>query len=133
MSLSLNVNDPLPTILIPAINSEHIEAYGHVSDDFNPIHFDTKAAQLAGFPNRIVHGMLVMGLCTKLVSAWVSSNLLIKDYQTTFHHPLIVGDSLKIQGNIKNKENLPVRISFNGCNQDNKIIITGEILVEGVK
>lgn len=133
MILSLTTNDPLPTILIPAIDAELIEAYGLISNDLNPIHFDTKAAQFAGFPNRIVHGMLVMGLCTKLVSHWISSNLIIKDYQTTFHHPLIIGDSLEIEGIIFKTENLQVQISFKGCNQDNKIIITGEILVAGVE
>jgi acyl dehydratase len=49
----------LPTIYIPEIKDEHIATYGEVSNDFNPLHFDKKAAKQAGFSDRIVHGMIV--------------------------------------------------------------------------
>ncbi len=119
----------LPTIYIPEIKDEHIATYGDVSNDFNPLHFDQKAAKQAGFSDRIAHGMMTMGISTKLISPWLSSNCFIKEYESSFHHPLFIGDSLQINGEIVELSCSFARISFKGINQRRQIVISGKILV----
>jgi 3-hydroxybutyryl-CoA dehydratase len=121
----------LPTIYIPEIKDEHIATYGEVSNDFNPLHFDKKAAKQAGFSDRIVHGMMTMGISTKLISPWLSGDCFIKEYESSFRHPLLIGDSLHIYGEIAELTCSYAHISFKGINQRNQIIITGKIVVEG--
>lgn len=128
----LKLSDSLPTIYIPEIKDEHIKRYGQVSNDFNALHFDHEAAQAAGFPGRIVHGMLTMGVSTKLISPWLSSCLLVKNYETTFRHPLILGDSLRIEGEIVEISETHALITFQGMNQHDHIIVIGEILLKEV-
>ncbi|WP_332694344.1 MaoC family dehydratase [Halalkalibacter lacteus] len=121
----------LPTIYISKIKEEHIATYGEVSNDFNPLHFDKKAAKQAGFSDRIVHGMMTMGISTKLISPWLSSDCFIKEYESSFRYPLLIGDSLHIYGEIAERTCFDARITFKGINQHSQIIITGKILVEG--
>ena len=49
-------------------NADVVE-YSKVSYDSNPLHFDTQCAQNAGFPDRIVHGMLVASLFPRIISS----------------------------------------------------------------
>lgn len=120
----------LSTIHIPQITSEHIEAYGNVSNDFSLLHFNKDAAQNSGFPNRIAHGMLSMGMSTRLISSWLSNQRMIKDYETSFLRPLILGDSLTIEGKVTALEK-EQEIKFSAYNQHDEKIIAGRILIEG--
>ena len=49
------------------LSAADIDAFAQASGDHNPIHTDTAAAQAAGFPDRIAHGMLL--------ASWVSAAL----------------------------------------------------------
>ncbi|MFC0562172.1 MaoC family dehydratase [Halalkalibacter alkalisediminis] len=120
----------LPIIYIPEIKEEHIIDYGNVSNDFNPLHFDKKAAEQAGFPSIIAHGMMTMGISTKLISPWLSNDYFISEYESSFHKPLLVGDSLHLVAELIKQQETYARISFKGVNQDRKTIITGKILVK---
>ncbi|WP_227939281.1 MaoC family dehydratase [Alkalihalobacillus deserti] len=122
----------LPPIYIPEIKEEHITDYGNVSNDFNPLHFDKKAAKQAGFPTIIAHGMMTMGISTKLISPWLSKDYIISEYESSFRQPLLVGDSLHLVGKMIKQKETYARISFEGVNQANQTIITGKIWVNSI-
>ncbi|MGH8881642.1 MAG: MaoC/PaaZ C-terminal domain-containing protein, partial [Stackebrandtia sp.] len=44
------------------VTRDDLAAYAQASGDHNPIHLDDAAAQAAGLPGVIAHGMYTMGL-----------------------------------------------------------------------
>jgi 3-hydroxybutyryl-CoA dehydratase len=119
----------LPSITIHKMTEKDIETYGVLSNDLNPIHFDLNAARQAGYPNRLIHGMLTMGISSRLISPWISSGWIIKEYESSFRHPLFIGDSLCLNGKITKSTDSYTWISFNGVNQDLQTVITGKVLL----
>ncbi|KHF41721.1 MaoC family dehydratase [Halalkalibacter okhensis] len=120
----------LPIIYISEIKENQITAYGNMAEDFNPIHFDKQAAKNAGFSERVVHGMMTMGISTKLIAPWLTNHWSIKEFESSFLHPLFIGDSLTISGEIYERTCSQVRISFKGVNQEGQVIISGKTLFE---
>ena len=51
--------------------------YAKVSHDSNPLHFDSKCAQNAGFEAQLVHGMLVAALFPRIISSHFVSPLFL--------------------------------------------------------
>ncbi|WP_245805897.1 MaoC family dehydratase [Bacillus alkalicellulosilyticus] len=116
---------PLQPIHISTITDQDVLTYGNVSNDMNPLHFDEDVAKSLGFSNRIVHGMLSMGFCLKLLHPWLSDGAFVTNMKATFHSPLLVGDSLTITG-----ESVHNVIYFNGVNSVNVKVISGEMTVQ---
>ncbi|WP_063016808.1 fused (3R)-hydroxyacyl-ACP dehydratase subunits HadA/HadB [Nocardia niwae] len=58
--------------------------YAGVSGDANPIHFSDHAAQLAGLPTVVAHGMLTMGLAGGYLTAWLGDPTAIQKFSVRF-------------------------------------------------
>ena len=52
---------------------EHVLRYSEVSQDSNPLHFDSEAARNVGFEGPLVHGMLVASLFPRIISSHLVS------------------------------------------------------------
>ena len=48
-----------------SVSEEEIEAFGKMSGDMNPVHFDDTAAQEIGFKSRIAHGLIGNSILSK--------------------------------------------------------------------
>ena len=48
-----------------SVSPSDADAYGHLSSDMNPIHFDDEAAQSIGSESRIAHGIIVNGVASR--------------------------------------------------------------------
>lgn len=123
----------LPTIYISNITKEMVHTYGLVANDLNPIHFDEQVAKRFGYNDCIAHGMLVCGMSTKLISSWLDAHHLVKNFETTFLHPLMIGDSLTITGQFKKNKQTDAIIDIVAKNQNNIEIIRGTIWIERSK
>ncbi len=121
----------LPTIDIPKITKEMVHTYGIVADDLNPIHFDEQVAKRFGYNDCIAHGMLVCGMSTKLISPWLNAHHLVKNFETTFLNPLMVGDSLTITGQFQKNNRTDAIIDIVAKNQNMIEILRGTIWIEG--
>lgn len=58
--------------------------YAGVAADPNPIHFSDRAAELAGLPTVVAHGLLTMGLGAEYLSAWLGDPTAIESYSVRF-------------------------------------------------
>jgi acyl dehydratase len=58
--------------------------YAGVSGDSNPIHFSDRAAELAGLPTVVAHGLLTMGLGAGYLSSWLGDPTAIESYSVRF-------------------------------------------------
>lgn len=66
-SNALKVGDILSHTRI--FTSEDVLEYSKVSQDSNPLHFDSALARRAGFEDRLVHGMLVASMFPHIISS----------------------------------------------------------------
>lgn len=67
----INVGDAMPSLTADAITEIQLVRYAGASGDFNPIHTVSHLAEAAGLGGVIAHGMLVMGLVGRAITAWV--------------------------------------------------------------
>ncbi|MQY31014.1 fused (3R)-hydroxyacyl-ACP dehydratase subunits HadA/HadB [Nocardia aurantia] len=58
--------------------------YAGVSGDTNPIHFSDRAAELAGLPTVVAHGLLTMGLGADFLTAWLGDPTAVESYSVRF-------------------------------------------------
>ncbi|MEV6770554.1 fused (3R)-hydroxyacyl-ACP dehydratase subunits HadA/HadB [Nocardia sp. NPDC051030] len=58
--------------------------YAGVSGDPNPIHFSDTAAQLAGLPTVVAHGMLTMGLTADYLVSWLGDPAALTKFSVRF-------------------------------------------------
>lgn len=60
-----------PEVHVPPVEQSRLNAFAEASLDTNPIHLDASAAQAQGFPEPVVHGMLVMALMGEACFRWI--------------------------------------------------------------
>ncbi|GAA3725275.1 hypothetical protein GCM10022402_02420 [Salinactinospora qingdaonensis] len=86
------------TVLTRAVPAEMPPRYADVSGDDNPIHLDTEAAQAAGFPGVIAHGMSVMALiCEEVIDRYADGDAeRVRGVGGRFSQPVLPEESLEI-------------------------------------
>jgi acyl dehydratase len=67
----VNVGDSIPSLTAAPITETQLVRYAGASGDFNPIHTVPHLAEAAGLGGVIAHGMLVMGLVGRTITAWI--------------------------------------------------------------
>src|SRR5690625_1105936 len=78
------------------ITNEMITQYATVSNDNNPIHLSIAAANEAGFPKQVAHGMLLIALSSTLCTPLIEDGWFVSHFETKFISPLFVDDKLTI-------------------------------------
>jgi acyl dehydratase/GNAT superfamily N-acetyltransferase len=86
--LSHSVRPPFHQRLL--VTPELIEAWGQVSGDRNPIHFDDVRARELGLPGRIAHGLIANGWISKVVGMeFPGPGTLFQGYRVLFMAPML--------------------------------------------
>lgn len=91
--------------------------YAGASRDFNPIHWNDRAATEAGLPGVIAHGMLTMALAGTLITDWAGDAAAIVEFGTRFLRPVVVPDDdegalVELSGKVREKyEDSTVRVN----------------------
>lgn len=111
------------------VTERMLNAFLHLSGDFNPLHADASYAATTKFKKRVIPGMLLAGFFSRLVGMHLpGKNALYLNQLLHFKRPAFVGDKLKIQGEV-------IRVSPQLKMITLKTVIirieTDEILVEG--
>jgi acyl dehydratase len=66
--------------------------YAGASLDFNPIHWNDRAAVKIGLPGVIAHGMYTMALAGRALTAWAGDPAAVTDFSVRFTRPVVVPD-----------------------------------------
>ncbi|NSL52434.1 MaoC family dehydratase [Calidifontibacillus erzurumensis] len=120
-------------IVIENLSEDVVRNYAWISGDKNGIHLDPIKAKKAGFPERIVHGMLSMACCSRLFLPWLNNHFFVSKFTTTFRNPLFVGDSFIISGQLLLEDENIVKISFTGKKQNGDLVVTGDAELKKVR
>ena len=81
------------------ISEEDIVIFSRLSGDENPLHIDEKYAQQTKFGGRVVHGLFLAALVSRLIGVYLPgrrSLLLFTEFR--FKVPARIGDLVKVEG-----------------------------------
>lgn len=98
-----SVGDELEERTLPPIDRLQLIKYAGASGDFNPIHTIDVAAEEAGLPGVIAHGMLTVATMGLLFSPHLESGY-IKTFRSRFSGMVFLGDTLRVGGRVTGSE-----------------------------
>lgn len=111
---------------------EDVALFSSISNDNNPIHLDAEYAEKSIFGRRVVHGLLVSSLFSKIFGTiYPGSGSIYLTQNLKFLKPAFVGENLKAVitliefDEIKNRGNFITEV-FNMSDQK---LITGEAII----
>ncbi len=94
---------------LPPVTRAQLAGYADASGDHNPIHTVDEAAEEAGLPGVIAHGMLTAATMGLLFSPYLEHGY-VKELQARFSGMVYPGDELTIGGRVSGRED-----SEDGC------------------
>lgn len=114
------------------ISEDDVRLFADVSGDHNPLHMDDAYAHSTPFGGRIVHGMFLGALVSRLVGMYLPGTraLLMKE-SLEFKKPVRIGDTVKLEGAISRASvatgilELDIRLSVG-----NVLVATGQAHVQ---
>ncbi|WP_100404980.1 MaoC family dehydratase [Bacillus solitudinis] len=109
------------------INEDLVSSYGYALQDLNPIHFDDKAAEDAGYPAKVAHGMILMTLAQKTITlkevGWFASM-----YEARFTAPVFVGERIFIEPVMLSEEESMMQFRIEAQNRGGKKVLDGFVV-----
>lgn len=132
------MNDDLPAVgdfaeRATVITPELVAAFGAVSGDHNPLHFDDEFARQTPFGQRIAHGMLAAALISAVLGNDLPGPGAIYLGQTLrFVAPVHLGDTLTVRLEVTaaRTEKRLLTLATTVTNQDGAAVVTGEATVK---
>jgi len=107
------------------ITAQMLDDFARLSGDYNPLHMDPAFARAAGFPGRVVFGLLTASFYSRLVGMYLpGKRALLHGVNAEFKNPAQTGDCLTISGEISylNEAYRQIEVKARVVNQNGKII-----------
>jgi len=125
----INVGDTHEEVLVEDLKRTQLVMYAGASGDYNPLHTDqVYTTQSAGYPSVFAHGMLTMGMTSRVVASFVGA-VNIKQFGVRFTNQVWPGDTLTGKATVQaireeNGEHL-ADLSVETVNQDGVPVVKG--------
>ena len=125
----LKVGDTHSECVVENLSRTQIVQYAGVSGDYNPLHSDeVYTTKIAGYPSVFAHGMLTMGLTSKMLTNYVGDGRLTK-FGVRFTNQVWPGDTLQSTATVEaiREEGGQhyVDLKLTTVNQDGKEVVSG--------
>jgi len=86
------------------ITQSLVDDFAKISGDYSPIHMNEEFAKLTKFGKKIVHGMLLASLLSRMVGMYLPGKYALYSSQTLeFHNPCFVGDEINVISKVIDK------------------------------
>jgi acyl dehydratase len=126
---ALKVGDTHSERVVENLSRTQIVQYAGASGDYNPLHSDeVYTTQVAGYPSVFAHGMLTMGLTSKMLTNYVGPGRL-KKFGVRFTNQVWPGDTLDATATVEairdEDGGKVVDLKLSTTNQDGKEVVTG--------
>jgi acyl dehydratase len=129
---SVEVGTQLPSLVLPPLNRTTLALYAGASGDHVPLHIDIDFARKAGMPDVFGHGMLTVAWLSRVLTGWVSQNL-IRKLDVRFigitHLYNEVTCSARVVEKLEQDGERRVRVEIQACNQYGEKKVVGEALI----
>ncbi len=118
-----------------AITDEVVFAYAEITGDFNPQHIDEEFAKKSMFGRRIAHGMLSVGLISRLLGTELPGmGSIYMAQELKFLSPVYIDDEITATVEVVEIiEEKRVKLRTYCKNQDDVIVIDGYALIKPPK
>lgn len=97
------IGEELQERTLPPVHREQLRRYATASGDPNPIHLSDAAAEAAGLPGVIAHGMLTVATMGLLFSPYLEHGH-VKTFRSRFSGMVSLGDVLRVGGRVTGME-----------------------------
>jgi acyl dehydratase len=97
------IGDQLESRTLPPVTRSQLAEYAEASGDHNPIHTADEAAEEAGLPGVIAHGMLTAATMGLLFSPYLEHGY-VKELRARFSGMVYPGDELTVGGHVTGVE-----------------------------
>jgi len=114
------------------ISDSMIDKFADISGDYNPLHMDQEYAKAAKFQNRVVHGMLLSSLFSRLIGMHIpGKNALYFSQSLKFVNPCFPNENITVEGLVIGKSIATrlITIKTTAVDRNNKLLIDGEAKV----
>jgi acyl dehydratase len=101
-----SVGDELGVRTLPPVDRARLAQYAQASGDSNPIHLSDAAAEEAGLPGIIAHGMLTVASMGLLFSPYLEHGY-VKTFRSRFSGMVFLGNVLRVGGRVRGVEETP--------------------------
>jgi 3-hydroxybutyryl-CoA dehydratase len=109
-----------------SVTEDDIIHFGHLSLDFNPLHFSEQLAQKTRFKGRIVHGMLTASLFSGVLTQLTPWCVYLRQ-EIDFTAPVRIGDTVKTTGTITAiTDKGVVTVALMAINQNGDMVLRGK-------
>ena len=125
---SLEVGQTFSAVVVEDLKRTQIVQYAGASGDYNPLHTDEIfATQVAGYPSVFAHGMLTMGMTSRMVTDLVGDGRL-ETFGGRFTSQVFPGDDLTTTATVaalRDDGERLVELTLQTVNQDGAPVFTG--------
>ena len=84
-----------------SFTEEDVDTFASLSGDYNPLHVDETYASTTIFKQRLVHGMLLGSLCSRLVGMYLpGKRCLYLSQDLVFKKPVFLHDMVEVTGTV---------------------------------
>ncbi len=114
------------------IRPEMLEQFRQITGDENPLHTDEAFAAGKGYPGRVVYGMLTASFLSTLAGVYLpGERSLILETDVKFAKAVQIGDTLTVQGTVKEKNDLFsfIVLQVEMRNEDGEKVLRGRMKV----
>ncbi len=101
-----SAGDELEERTTPPVGRDQLRKYATASGDPNPIHLSDEAAEAAGLPGIIAHGMLTVATMGLLFSPYLEHGH-VRTFRSRFSGMVFLGDTLRVGGRATGVEETP--------------------------
>jgi 3-hydroxybutyryl-CoA dehydratase len=115
-----------------SITAEMLDQFVFLSGDYSPIHVSDNYARERGFQGRVVHGLLLGALVSKVVGTQLPGKFgVLQRIELNFRLPCYPNDHVSVVLRVREKiESVKVVLmDFTVTNQNNEKIATGKVQV----
>ena len=110
------------------ITESLVKDFAKMSGDFSPIHMNENYAKGTFFKKRIVHGMLLSSLLSRIQGMYLpGKHALYFSQSLNFRNPCFIDDTVTVSGTViaKSESTKILKIESIIKNQNNEIILSG--------
>ena len=118
--------------LTHTITEADVEAFGRLSGDYNPLHFNEEWAKTTRFKGRIAHGALTAAFISQALGMKLpGAGIMYLGQKMSFLGPVRIGDTITVRVKVIEKidDKRRVRIDTTCTNQDGQNVVVGDALV----
>jgi len=109
-----------------------VNRFADISGDFNPLHMDEDYAKKTTYGKRVVHGMLLSSLFSRLVGMHLPGDRALYLQQSLkFKNPAFIGDTVTVKGSVTSisKDLRIITLDTFILNLEGKVLLEGEAKV----